>query len=153
MAACDCQHVREAVVLMDVAPRRPADNRPMTFTFEPTAWCCATIWPWQLNPHQRLEVRSLISLSVQRGSAGRLQFQLLPFRISLWPSQNKKTSLFLLVWFYRLWLFFVWQLCEHVVEQSKAALKLVMMWKSQLCSSSVVMKILPFRLNLRDLCV
>lgn len=35
MAACDCQHVREAVVLMDVAPRRPADNRPMTFASSP----------------------------------------------------------------------------------------------------------------------
>lgn len=73
-----------------------------------------------------------------------LEPQLLPFTISLRPSQEKKTSLFLFG-------IFVWQLCELVVEQSKEALKLLMMWKSQLCSSSVVMKLQPFRLNFQDL--
>lgn len=93
------------------------------------------------HPHQRLKVRSLISLSVLWDGAGRPQLQLLPFRIS---ARIRRLFSFSFCLIFTGFGIFVWQLCEHVVEQSKEPLELVMMWKSQLCSSSVVMKILPF---------
>lgn len=105
------------------------------------------------HPHQRLKVRSLISLSVLLETVlARRNFSCCPSGFHSGPARIRRLLFFFLPYFTGFDIF-VWQLCEHVVEQSKEALKLVMMWKSQLCSSSVVMKILPFILNLQDFCV
>lgn len=83
------------------------------------------------------ECWSLILLSVVWGWAGRPELCLLQFKASLWPTPNWERFS---VPYFSGFNILVWQLCKHVVEQSWEPLQLVMMWKSQLCSSSVVMK-------------
>lgn len=62
MAACDCQRAREAVVLMDVAPRRP-DNRPNRLShLSPTVPCCCNDMSTTAHPHQHLQLSLLSSL-------------------------------------------------------------------------------------------
>lgn len=82
---------QEALVLMDVAPRRPTDNWAMTFMFKPTVQCCAAIRDMTTHPHQHHKVRSLLQ------NFGRLELHPLPLRISLWQSRIRTCLFFCLI--------------------------------------------------------
>lgn len=135
MAACDCQHVREAVVLMDLAPRRPADNGPMTFTVKPTVRRCATIRRWQLIHASGLRSGRQSRRGCCEAVLAGQNFSCCPSGRHPGPARRRRPVFLFLSDFTGCGLF-IWQLCEHVVEQSTEPLKPVMMWKSQLCSSS-----------------